>query len=179
MDRHEFGQEQRGVAFGMAGALIATILVLGYAAMADRAAAPMPFSARLQGAIRLDTVVVACLVAAIANVARLRFFSRSDIAGSGGGPATESVRRAGAILQNSLEQAFLAIAVHLIVAAAFARSDALIAALVALFAIGRIAFWLGYSHGAKGRAFGFGLTFYPSVLALVASAVALMGGWAA
>ena len=45
--------------------------------------------------------------------------------------------------------------------------------LVGLFCVGRASFWLGYRHGAAARAFGFALTFYPSVGACVA-AVALL-----
>ena len=172
---HDFRQEQRGVAWAMASALVLTIGIMGVALMMDHGAA-VPFVSRLQFAIRVDLLVVAWLAAGIANVARLRFFSESDIAGSGGGPGSDKVRVAGAILQNTFEQASLAVAAHLIVAASFDRSNALIAALAGLFAVGRLLFWLGYRHGAKGRAFGFALTFYPSVLALLASAAVIARG---
>jgi hypothetical protein len=66
----------------------------------------------------------------------------------------------------------------MIVVAAFVRSNAVIAALVCLFAAGRLLFWAGYRRGAKGRAFGFALTFYPSALALLASTIAALAGWA-
>jgi hypothetical protein len=35
----------------------------------------------------------------------------------------------------------------------------------AVFAVGRLAFWLSYRRGATARAFGFGTTFYPTVFA--------------
>jgi uncharacterized MAPEG superfamily protein len=39
--------------------------------------------------------------------------------------------------------------------------------LAALFVMGRILFWIGYHYNPYLRAFGFGLTFYPTVLAYV------------
>lgn len=175
----EFQQEQRGVALAMAGALVVAIVVLGIAVVQDRAGAPPPFVDRVQFAIRTDAFVIVWLAAAIANVARLRFFSVHDIAGSGEEGGSAKVRMAGAILQNTFEQAGLAVFTHLVVVASFSRSTFLITALVGLFAVGRILFWMGYRHGAKARAFGFALTFYPSVLALAASAAAIVAGLAA
>lgn len=171
-----FKQEQRGVALAMVGALVMAIVVLGIAVVQDRAGAPPPFIDRVQFAIRTDAFVIVWLAAAIANVARLRFSSVHDIAGSGDEGGSAKVRMAGAILQNTVEQAGLAVATHLIVAASFDRTNTLIAALVCLFAIGRLLFWIGYRHGAKARAFGFALTFYPSVMALVAAATEILFG---
>jgi uncharacterized membrane protein YecN with MAPEG domain len=67
----------------------------------------------------------------------------------------------------------LAVGAHLIVVATFGTSTAIVAALAGLFAVGRLLFWIGYRYGAKWRAFGFALTFYPSVLALAASGIAV------
>jgi uncharacterized membrane protein YecN with MAPEG domain len=44
-------------------------------------------------------------------------------------------------------------------------------ALSALFVVGRIAYWIGYPQGAGARAFGFALTFYPTIMALLAALV--------
>ena len=41
-----------------------------------------------------------------------------------------------------------------------------------LFALGRVLFVAGYASGAAARAFGFALTFYPTVTLLIASALA-------
>jgi uncharacterized membrane protein YecN with MAPEG domain len=168
----DFKQEQQGVALAMASALATAILVLGAVAMTNATAET--FVARLQFAIRADVFVIIWLGAAIANVARLRFFSEPDIGGSSADAGSDKVRIAGSILQNTFEQVGLAIVAHMIVAATFQRSNALIVALVCLFAIGRILFWAGYRYGAKGRAFGFALTFYPTVLALLTSATAIL-----
>lgn len=171
----DFKQEQRGVALAMASALAIAILVLGIVATTNAAA--QTFVARLRFAIRADLFVIVWLAAAIANVARLRFFSERDIAGSSAEAGSAKVRIAGSILQNTFEQVGLAIVAHLIVAATFQRSNALIVALVCLFAIGRLLFWAGYKRGAKGRAFGFALTFYPTALALLASATVILFAW--
>ncbi|WP_238995766.1 MAPEG family protein [Sphingomonas solaris] len=156
-----------------------TILVLGAVMAMDQPASVMPIGDRLEFALRADLFIAIWLAAAIANVARLRFFSERDIAGSSVAAGSETIRMAGAILQNTVEQAVLALLAHLIVAATLPGSNALIVALVGLFGLGRLLFWAGYRHGASGRAFGFALTFYPSVLALLASAVAIAFGWAA
>ena len=168
----DFKHEQQGVALAMASALATAVLVLGIVALTTKTTET--FVPRLQFAIRADLFVIVWLGAAIANVARLRFFSERDIAGSSAEVGSGKVRLAGSILQNTFEQVGLAIVTHLIVAATFQRSSALIVALVCLFAIGRLLFWVGYRHGAKGRAFGFALTFYPTVLALLTSATAIL-----
>jgi len=41
-----------------------------------------------------------------------------------------------------------------------------------MFLVGRVSFFAGYAHGAPSRAYGFALTFYPTVL-LLALLVAL------
>ena len=74
---------------------------------------------------------------------------------------------ASAVLQNTLEQVVLAVVVHLALASLLrGREMVLIPLLVALFCSGRLAFWIGYRRGAGSRALGFGLTFYPTALAL-------------
>jgi uncharacterized membrane protein YecN with MAPEG domain len=160
----------------MVGALLTAIVVLGITALVDRTAESATFVSRLQFTLRADIIVIAWLVAAIANVARIRFFSERDIAGGSAEAGSNEIRVAGSILQNTFEQAGLAIITHLVVAATLSRSSALITALVCLFALGRLLFWTGYARGAKSRAFGFALTFYPSVLAFLGSATATLFG---
>ncbi|MBB4859707.1 putative membrane protein YecN with MAPEG domain [Novosphingobium chloroacetimidivorans] len=130
----------------------------------------------MQATLQADVLVVAWLAATIANVARLRFFSEQDIAGAGLVGGSDRVREAGAVAQNTLEQVVLAIATHAIVTAIIARSREMVLTMAALFVVGRVLFWSGYKRGASGRAFGFALTFYPSVLGLLASVAALLLG---
>jgi uncharacterized MAPEG superfamily protein len=171
-----FEREQRGVAFGMAGALATTAVVVGVSLALDHAAPPRELVDRLAHAVRAELLLVPWLAAAIADVARRRFFSARDIAGGGGGDETPAVARARAILQNTLEQVVLASAAQAIVAVTIARSARLSVALAALFALGRLLFWSGYERGARARALGFGLSFYPSVTALLVAAGTVVAG---
>ena len=68
-------------------------------------------------------------------------------------------------MQNSFEQALIAIGVHLALATILTgRERLLIPVLVALHVVGRIAFRLGYPAGAGARAFGMSMTYYPILL---------------
>lgn len=169
---NDFPQEQRGVALRMAAALCVTVLVAA-TCLYRGAAAPSTLVERLTVTARADVFVLCWLAAAIGNVARLRFFSADDIAGSGAGAATARVDRARAVLQNTLEQVVLAVPIHVALAMLVRSSVPLIIALAILFSTGRLLFWAGYARGAKARAFGFALTFYPSVAGLSIAIVAV------
>jgi uncharacterized membrane protein YecN with MAPEG domain len=168
-----FRRQQKLVALGMAAAALIAIGTI--ASTVDFAGGALSPAGRLARALEADLFVVFWLFAAIANVARLRFFSPQDIGGSAGESTGEDVRRASAILQNTLEQTVLAVPVHLALAALFARPMPLIFALAALFCVGRLLFWAGYAHGAPGRAFGFALTFYPTAFSLLMALIVLIG----
>jgi uncharacterized membrane protein YecN with MAPEG domain len=168
---NNFRREQRGVALRMAAAVCVTVLVSAMC-LCRGAAGPTALAERLTVAAGADVFVLCWLAAAIGNVARLRFFSEDDIAGSGSGVATAEVGRAKAVLQNTLEQVVLAVPVHVALAVLVASSAPLIVALAALFATGRILFWVGYARGAEARAFGFALTFYPSIVGLIVATFA-------
>jgi uncharacterized membrane protein YecN with MAPEG domain len=164
--------EQRGVARGAALAAIVGASALALAWLSDerwiaRLDDPM---ARLSLALRLDLAVLLCLVLAIGRVASQRFASAEDIGGSVSVSESVPVRESRAILQNTLEQVVLAVPVHLALALGLPSTRmAVPVALTLLFVAGRIAFARGYARGAAGRAFGFGLTFFPSVAALLAA----------
>jgi uncharacterized membrane protein YecN with MAPEG domain len=76
-----------------------------------------------------------------------------------------------ALLQNTLEQTAIAIPVYLCwgVVASHAML-AMVAAAGILFLAGRLLFFIGYSGGAASRAFGFALTFYPTLVLLIGCA---------
>ena len=173
-----FHHEQRQVAAGMAAAALIAIAAIAITLWQGGGAAE-PVGERLAVALRLDLFVIVWLLASIGNVARLRFFSAQDIAGSANTTASQTVRQGNAILQNTLEQVVLAVAVHLALAATLPRPELLITTLVVLFGVGRLFFWLGYARGAAGRAFGFALTFYPTAFALIICAVLILTGRAA
>lgn len=169
--------EQRRVLWGMGRAVAVMVLVLGFgAALTWRLIPALPrLEDRLVFALRCDLFVVAWLAAAVAAVARGRFFSPADIEGAGYGVAGPRIAVASAVLGNTLEQAVLAVVAHVGLASLLrGRELVVVPLLVGLFCAGRLAFWTGYRHGASGRAFGFGLTFYPSVLALISALVLLV-----
>jgi len=167
---------QKGVRRGaMAGiAITAGALGLAIAGAPGRLLPHGPSS--LAFALAWDTPIVVCLVVNIAMVANHRFFTPDDIDGGGLSVGTARVRLLQSMLQNTLEQTVLAMAVHLIWASVMpANWQAAIPAAALLFAIGRVLFWHGYAKGAPSRALGFGLTFYPSaaMLALIIGRLAL------
>lgn len=163
-----FTTSQKGVLAGMVAGLAVTVVTLGAAIATAPARLRSHDGAPLAFALAWDTLVVACLAINIAMIARHRFFTPQDIDGGGLSDGTPRVRLLQAMLQNTLEQAVLAIGVHLIWASVMpAGWQAAIPAAAVLFAIGRILFWRGYASGAPSRAFGFTLTFYPSVGLLV------------
>ena len=167
MQGESFKQEQRGVAFGMgAAASLAIISLTAALVLSPSNANALPLPDRLKLALTCDLFVVVWLAIAIGNVARLRFFSAQDIAGSAFTEQSQRVRVASAFLQNTLEQVTLAVPVHLALACLVEGTTYVFPVLAALFSLGRLLFWIGYEHGARARAFGFALSFYPSLGAL-------------
>ncbi len=163
------GREQRLTLAGMIAAVVVTAATLVLAPPALVALLPvLPGAAeRVAFAARAELLLALPLALAIAVVARLRFFSAADIAGAAFTTPTRPVAVANAVLQNTLEQTALAVPVHLGLAATLAPHQlGAVPALVALFLVGRLAFAIGYARGAAARAFGFALTFYPTLAAL-------------
>lgn len=168
---------QRGVLTGMAAAGIVTALaaLVALRVLPARAAADLADRGLL--AARCALAVLAWPLVMVGNIARQRFFSPRDIAGSSAGAASPAVAHNQAVLQNTLEQAVLAVGAH--VALAFLLPPVhlnLVPTGVVLFGVGRATFWWGYPRGAAARSFGFALTFYPTVALYVCAArLALRG----
>jgi uncharacterized membrane protein YecN with MAPEG domain len=73
-----------------------------------------------------------------------------------------------AVLQNSLEQVFLAIGAHVALGILLPAGDlGVIPTMGALFILGRIAFAYGYGRSPTGRAFGMVVTYLPTALGLL------------
>jgi hypothetical protein len=169
--------EQRGVIRGVVLAiLVGTVVLLG-----GYLFAPFPWRGyanvgeRIALALRVDIIVFAWLIAAVANVGNRRFFSRDDIQGAGFYPPSERIAIPVAILQNTLEQTVLAMGAHLSLATVLIGQELVLLPLLALlFCVGRAAFWVGYRGGAGQRAFGFALTFYPTLVAYVLAIIVLI-----
>ena len=136
--------EQFRVALGMGLGLLATALGLVIGPRLYGLPQLSSLAERLGFALRADLLVLVWLVLAVGNVARGRFFSTADIQGGGFGAPGSRIAVDVAILQNTLEQGVLAVGAHLALAAGPAPGDmTLIPALVGLFCLGRLCFWLG------------------------------------
>lgn len=153
---------QRGVVLGMASGLVVSVIVVGFGARWF----VMPDTSERFG-ISLLLPALALLVA-IARLASHRFLTPADIDGSALGVGTERAKLLQVLLQNTLEQVALAFPVYV---AALSSSNPIIRdtapACAFAFLAGRLLFFITYKRGAQARAFGFVLTFYPTVLLLV------------
>lgn len=108
------------------------------------------------------------IIVCIARLAKHRFFTAQDIDGSGLTQGTDKAKQLQAILQNTLEQSVIAIGVYYasLSVASPAINGSVLGCLLA-FSLGRLLFIKGYSKGAVGRALGFTLTFYPTIVLAV------------
>jgi uncharacterized membrane protein YiaA len=100
------------------------------------------------------------LMLMVGSISTTRFFHRESITGA----ATAAIEIDQRVLRNTIEQLLL-LAIGLMGLAALGPAEALAAVpvLVALFGLGRLAFWIGYRIHPLARAFGFATTFYPTV----------------
>lgn len=110
-------------------------------------------------------ILVACCVT---RLAAQRFFNPQDIDCLLGTIQSEKAATYQRILQNTLEQSFLASCAYFSWGMMPRPSYlSVLPAAALLFVMGRVLFILGYQRGATGRSLGFALTFYPTVLLFV------------
>jgi hypothetical protein len=162
------------IALGMLAAVAACLatwrLSLGQGPAADPGVAE-----RLGLAARWMLVPALTLLVGIGLTANRRFFAAQQIDG-GEAPAGSPFDINQRYNRNTLEQTVLAAVAWTGLALALAPQDlSLIPALAVLFGVGRAAFWIGYLMAPWARAFGLGLTFYPTAAALVWLAVRAAG----
>lgn len=167
MELPEFEAERRKVVRnGLAAAIFSVaILAAAYAALPHRFAFPSDRSGTLAYALQWDIGIFVWVAVAIRMVSRGRLRSADDIRGSAFSPPSPKIAVESAFLQNTLEQAFIAVGAHLALATLPPGPHlSLIPAAVLLFAIGRISFYLLYRNGAGGRAFGMVTTMVPTIV---------------
>ncbi|HST35230.1 MAG TPA: MAPEG family protein [Allosphingosinicella sp.] len=170
-----FTRTQAGVAAGMAAGFAATLAAFLWP---ELPAVPAEPEARIAVWVACSMLVTLWLLIGVALLARHRFFTPADIEGGGLTEGSARAKLLQTLIQNTLEQCVLAIPAYgawLWLGPAERGGLAILCA--ALFAIGRLLFFLGYARGAPWRALGFTLTFYPTVglyLLLVAPAVRLL-----
>ena len=156
-----FRRQQIGVAVGMAVGLVATLAGFLWPHLPS---VPQETGGRLGFWLGCSSIAASCLLVAIARLARHRFFSPDDIEGGGVTANSHLAALLQTLIQNTLEQLILAIPIYgawLWLAPADRRG--LVLVYTCFFVLGRLLFFAGYSRGARARALGFTLTFYPTV----------------
>lgn len=151
-----------------AGAAV-TLLVLAWSRLADL---PLPLPDGDDTAARLAFVAHwlllpgLCLFLGVAIVANQRFFVADAI--DGGESKSRLIEIARRYNTNTVEQTLLAMIAWLGLALTLPHGTLkLIPAMAISFFVGRLLFFIGYLIAPVGRAFGLGLTAYPSFAALV------------
>lgn len=119
---------------------------------------------RMVFVLRADVFILLWVLIGVGLVSRGRRRSAVDISGALSGHPSARIAVEAAFLQNTLEQAVLAVGAHLALATLL-QGDALALVVVAvfLFGLGRAAFLHGYRKGAGGRAFGMVTTALPTL----------------
>ena len=160
-------KKQAGVLRGMLIGLSLAVLILLFGVRLN----PFDFNSSLSIIDRLATAIVWCLVPmiflsiSIARLAKHRFFTPEDIDGSGLSNGSAQAKLLQAQIQNTLEQATLAVFVYCIWSVVMPSQWLSAVPMASLtFGLGRILFFKGYKKGAPSRAVGFALGFYSSIL---------------
>lgn len=165
--------EQRKVLARAGLAILFCALVMGsaYAWLPELIRLPTALDARIAFALQANLTIFLWVVIGVQRVSSHRYRSAADNQGSAYGSPTPALLLKIAFLQNTLEQAFIAVGATVIFAS-IAKGSALILvpASVLLFTLGRITFWIGYPRGAGGRAFGIVTTMIPSLVLYAISA---------
>jgi hypothetical protein len=153
-----------------AGILLAVVVLLVFASGRFTIAVSLPLddtAERLAFAAKWLLVPGFALLLGVGLVANRRFFAPDAIDGSRE-PESRSLEINLRYNQNTLEQtALVLIAWPLLALWLPADRLGLVPLLAILFGVGRAAFWIGYLIAPWARAFGFALTFYPTVAVYV------------
>lgn len=164
-------RKQLLIFLGMLAAVVAVVAVVQQA-LGAHSPQPVAVADRLALAWRWLLVPGLCLLAGIGTTANQRFLRKDFIDGKR--PAASTSDKPGFMEinlrynLNTLEQAVLAAIAWTGLALELRPQDlGLIPALAGLFAAGRATFWAGYLYAPWARAFGLGLTAYPTFAALV------------
>jgi hypothetical protein len=152
------------VLFSIVAAIAATVVVFQAGGTMPRNWLPVVDSpiSRLVWVSRWLLVPGACLMAAVAIVAARRFFTRAAIEG-GAGALGSTLDVDIRVVANTLEQVVITVIAYLGLAVTASMEElGIIPAAAIAFAIGRLAFWIGYHIHPLARSFGFALTFLPT-----------------
>jgi hypothetical protein len=162
-----FRQKQLLILAGMMAATIAGVVVVFFVAWGAPEPLPTDAGERLAFAWRWMLVPGLALFAGVGVTANRRFFIADAIDGDRriDDKAFEINLRYN---QNTLEQLALAAIAWTGLALALPIEEiGVVARMGVMFAVGRLAFWMGYHYAPWARAFGMGLTAYPTFGALI------------
>ena len=133
---------------------------------------------RIAFAAQASVFILFCVVVAIGMVSTGRRFSPADIGGSAARPPSDRIAINVAFLQNTLEQAVIAVGLYFALATLVSGPWlSLIPVGVVFFLVGRVFFLRGYAKGVEGRALGMTLTMTPTVLGYLLVLVLLGVRW--
>lgn len=176
-DEVDMEAEERAIRISgaIATLLFALAVASGYRWLPRFFEFPTELVDRLAFAAVAAALVIVWVLLAMMVVSTGRRLSPEDIGGSAAGPPSEKIAIYVAFLQNTLEQAVIAVGAYLAVAALVSGPwlSAIVVA-VLFFALGRIFFLAGYRKGASGRAFGMFMTTLPSLAGYVSVIVLLV-----
>lgn len=140
---------------------------IGYVTLPRVFEFPTELVNRLAFALQASLFVLIWVLIGVIMVSTGRRKSLADVGGSASGPPSETIAVSVAFLQNTLEQAVLAVGAYLALATQLSGPWlSLIVTAVVLFGVGRLLFLRGYRRdyrGATGRAFGMTLTMLPTL----------------
>lgn len=178
MQTMTLANDQRRLVWNNTGALVACAVVLAGAYFIIPALWRIPgdMGERLAFALRADVFVAVWVLIATRLEAQARFYQAPAPVVSKKPAAPKQVESVvpRTFLQNTLEQAFIAVIAHLVLATLLqGPALALIPGAVILFCTGRVAFLMDRSKGLEMRSFGMVLTALPTFAGFVL-AIALL-----
>lgn len=124
----------------------------------------------LMGALFAPGLVLAAM---IGRIALRRVFDQTLIEGQRPPPGTAADVDVRA-LQNTIEQIALALCLWPLIG--FSLGAGMVLVLGLAFAVARVIFWIGYHRSPALRIFGFGASYYPTVLAALWALARLVTG---
>lgn len=170
--------EQHKIYRGIAAALLVCVVVLAgtHLLLPDHVRFPGDdLRSQLTFWAGASLFIVLWVLIGIGMVSHGRRHSPQDILGSAYAPPSSKIAVRVAFLQNTLEQAVVAILVHLAIILLFGvAAMPFVTGCVLLFGIGRVTFLIGYPRGPGARSFGMAVTFLPTLAAFAFAAVALV-----
>lgn len=133
---------------------------------------------RLAFSLQVSLFALMWVLVGVILVSTGRRKSIEDVGGAAAGPPSANIAVQVAFLQNTLEQAVLAVGAYLVLATCLSGPWlSLLVTAVILFGVGRCLFLRGYQRdyqGAKGRAFGMTLTMLPTLAGYLLAIVLIL-----